>query len=78
MAISAQTLFHFTKSAEALIGILREEFKPRYCLEDQTVMRHPDGPNMLELAIPMVCFCDIPLSSIIWCCDNYHGVSAIF
>ncbi len=61
--ISANTLFHFTGNLENLISILTHEFQPRFCLEDLTVVfagRNP--PSVLELAVPMVCFCDIPLS----------------
>ena len=63
MPISSNTLFHFTRSAEALVGILKHEFTPHYCLEDYSVLpaAAPESPN---IAIPMVCFCDIPLSQI--------------
>jgi len=33
-AISANTLFHFTSSMENLLGILTNEFRPRFCLEN--------------------------------------------
>src|SRR5574337_1418490 len=59
--ISSETLFHFTNSAEYLISIFRSEFYPRYSLE--TLLDLGNG-NKLEVAIPMVCFCDIPLSQI--------------
>ena len=61
MPISSNTLFHFTRSAEALVGILKHEFTPHYCLEDYSVLpaAAPESPN---IAIPMVSFCDIPLS----------------
>lgn len=65
--ISANTLFHFTKSIDNLRNILTHTFSPRYCLE------HIDtapGDN-LDLAIPMVCFCDIPLSQIKDHVDTY-------
>lgn len=64
MAVSARSLFHFTKSAEYLVAILRNEFLPRFCLEDQTTLEVPLGFPRLEVAVPMVCFCDIPLSDI--------------
>lgn len=57
--LSANTLFHFTSNMDNLLGILREGFYPRYCLEDQS---HIGIEN--EVAIPMVCFCDIQLSQI--------------
>jgi len=58
--ISANTLFHFTKSIDNLRNILTHTFSPRYCLE------HIDNisKEAIDLAIPMVCFCDIPLSQI--------------
>ena len=59
MAISANTLFHFTRDMDTLLSILRSKFYPRLCLEQKIV------PTLdLRLAIPMVCFCDIPLSQI--------------
>jgi len=62
--ISSDTLFHFTPSRESLIGILEHEFKPRLSLENFALVaqRLPPSGHMLECAIPMVCFCDIPLS----------------
>lgn len=70
--ISADSLFHFTNSFDKLISILKNEFAPRYSLED---FKHfTKFPNIVrvdkieekeyEKAVPMVCFCDIPLSQI--------------
>jgi len=59
VAISSNTLFHFTKTKENLLGILQDTFHPRYCLEQFGV-----GDTATEAAIPMVSFCDIPLSQI--------------
>lgn len=56
--LSANTLFHFTNSLENIVNILSNEFCPRYCMEDFRFI----GDD--ECAIPMVCFCDIPLSQI--------------
>ncbi|MGP8217720.1 MAG: hypothetical protein ACLQQ4_19275 [Bacteroidia bacterium] len=53
--ISANTLFHFTPTADILISILKYEFYPRFCLENFIV-----GTKPIEVAFPMVCFCDIP------------------
>ncbi|PIU57160.1 MAG: hypothetical protein COS88_01980 [Chloroflexi bacterium CG07_land_8_20_14_0_80_51_10] len=56
--LSADTLFHFTKSQDDLISILTNEFEPRYCIENLGFQTE----NQENLAIPMVCFCDLPLS----------------
>lgn len=60
MPISADTLFHFTRDFDTLVSILQTKFYPRLCLEESIM------PNKipLRLAIPMVCFCDIPLSQV--------------
>lgn len=55
------TLFHFTKTVESLCGILESGFFPRYSLEDISWLGFDTTPNV---AIPVVCFCDIPLSRI--------------
>jgi hypothetical protein len=59
MALSSNTLIHFTSSKDALKSILTEAFKLKYCRESITF-------HELEAAIhvPMVSFCDIPLSQI--------------
>ena len=59
MALSSDTLIHFTNSKEALKGILADNFKIKYCQE--TIKLH--GVEEV-LHIPMVSFCDIPLSQI--------------
>jgi len=64
--ISSNTLFHFTKYEENIISILKEGFKPHLCMEDLNIVLQ-DKPTEkeaeeLQHAIPMVCFCDIPLS----------------
>ena len=59
MAISANTLFHFTSTYDTLINILQSRFFPRLCLEKGLWY-----PGNKQWAIPMVCFCDIPLSNI--------------
>lgn len=58
----ATTLFHFTKSADHLYGILRHCFYPRTCLEDLTWLG--DDLSAKSFGFPMVSFCDIPLSRI--------------
>ncbi|MBU1371930.1 MAG: hypothetical protein KKG25_01575 [Bacteroidetes bacterium] len=59
MSLSSNSLIHFTSSKEALIGILKNDFNIKYCLEN---IESENGN--LHYAIPMVSFCDIPLSEI--------------
>ncbi len=56
-ALSANTLFHFTKTKECLIDILEYNFSVRYCVENFHYAKE-------KVAVPMVCFCDIPLAQI--------------
>lgn len=54
--ISDENLFHFTKSFENLVSILKNGLIPNYCLENWLTL-----DNYLEhIGIPMVCFSDIP------------------
>lgn len=56
--ISANTLFHFTSDLRYLLNILSEGFYVRYSLEDyRGLLKEED-----EIALPMTCFCDIPIS----------------
>jgi hypothetical protein len=73
ISLSSNTLFHFTDKAENLINILFEGFKPRFCLEQFTSFDLIFGPKFRkeilkddnwEEAIPMTCFCDLPISLI--------------
>lgn len=51
--INPNTLFHFTSKIEGLKGILSKGLRMSYCYEECT--------QKLGIALPMVCFCDIPL-----------------
>lgn len=62
--ISANTLFHFTPTLEILASILRNDFYPRYCIEDWNAICQDSSIIPREIALPMTCFCDIPLSSV--------------
>jgi hypothetical protein len=66
--LSANSLFHFTRSKENLISILSSCFQPHYSLEENFFLKR--GSNH-KWAIPMVSFCDIPLSQIANHITNY-------
>lgn len=73
--ISANTLFHFTRGPEKLINILIDGFYPRCCMENLGFI-YGQGSKQLAttgFAIPMVCFCDIPLSQIRNHVEKYGG-----
>lgn len=59
MGLSSNSLIHLTKKKSSLLGILKDNFKIKYCFEQFTT---PKG--VFAAAIPMVSFCDIPLSEI--------------
>jgi len=73
--VSANTLFHFTKSMEHIVDILHNGFHPKCCLENLDFIYNPESENSssLKIAIPMVCFCDIPLSQISTHKKKYGG-----
>ncbi|UPQ78939.1 abortive infection system antitoxin AbiGi family protein [Flavobacterium azooxidireducens] len=58
MSLSSNCIIHFTKTSDALKGILQDNFKVKYCLENIKLITE------LNYAAPMVSFCDIPLSQI--------------
>lgn len=73
--ISASSLLHFTKEKKALKGILGKGFRLSYCCEDipATINMnqiYPQGASFFRpslngnthFAIPMICFCDIPIT----------------
>ncbi len=62
MAISAKTLFHFTKERDTLLKILDGSLLPNYSLEDLSSIL--SGGPIYDVYVPMVCFCDIVLSQI--------------
>ena len=64
-AISSSTLFHFTNTLENLLNILTVEFRPHFCLEDFSILSRKSSPTKDQgIAVPMVSFCDLPLSQV--------------
>lgn len=59
MGLSSNSLIHLTKTKEALVGILNNDFKLKYCFEKIITSK-----GSINAAYPMVSFCDIPLSEI--------------
>ncbi|MCQ6956896.1 abortive infection system antitoxin AbiGi family protein [Mucilaginibacter aquariorum] len=59
MSLSSNSLIHLTNTKQALKGILTENFKIKYCVENVLTQT-----GKLSYAVPMVSFCDIPMSEI--------------
>jgi hypothetical protein len=59
MALSSNSLIHFTSDKENLKGILENNFKIFNCRESIVL-----GGLMTSWIIPMISFCDIPLSEV--------------
>lgn len=58
ITISSNTLFHFTNGIHHITSILKDGFfRPNLSLEDLSFLKIEE-----KVAIPMVSFCDIPLS----------------
>ncbi len=58
MKPKSDTLFHFTSKLDYLKSILAKGLQPRICHEDISFLNGKQN----YLSIPMVCFCDIPIS----------------
>lgn len=59
MALSSNTIIHFTNKKEALLGILEDNFRISFCKEGTYL-----GDKRWTFYVPMVSFCDIPMSEI--------------
>ncbi len=66
MGLSSNTIIHFTKKKEALEGILKNNFNINYCIEKILLEN-----KSIEFFVPMVSFCDIPLSQVKNHIDSY-------
>ncbi|MDW9380250.1 abortive infection system antitoxin AbiGi family protein [Chryseobacterium sp. JV558] len=67
MAISSNSIIHYTNKLENIKGILENlGFRLKYCSEGLIINNTPT-----PLAVPMVCFCDIPLSEVKNHMDSY-------
>jgi hypothetical protein len=60
VTISSNTLFHFCPTIDILLKILSGGFHPAYCWETINVTKE----RTLNAGVPMISFCDIPLSKI--------------
>ena len=59
MSISTNSLFHYTSSIDNLFNILNKGFYPSYCKENILAKEFSSS-----FAVPIVSFCDIPLSQV--------------
>lgn len=59
MPLSSNTIIHLTREKSSLQGILEGNFRTHYCKETVNV-----DDEQFVMRIPMVSFCDIPLSEI--------------
>lgn len=59
--ISANYFYHFTDCIDHIVSIMVEGFKPFYCMEKLSYIDLKDkNGKYLEMAFPVVCFCDLP------------------
>jgi hypothetical protein len=68
MGLSTNSVFHFTKSIDAVKSIISSDFRIKYCLETIEAKR-----RIIQFAVPMASFCDIPLSQVSTHIDKYGG-----
>jgi hypothetical protein len=65
----ADSFYHFTPKKEYLYNIIKNGFYPRYCIENYDYLLK--NYDTTTIAIPMVCFCDIPIAFIEEHTKNY-------
>jgi hemerythrin-like domain-containing protein len=66
MGLSSNTIIHFTKNFQSLKGILENNFKIFYCRE-----KIKSNNVHIDYLVPMVSFCDIPLSQVLNHINSY-------
>lgn len=59
MGLSTNNFVHYTRTLDSLKGILQGHFRVNYCRESLQI-----GPDAEVFRIPMVSFCEIPLSQV--------------
>jgi len=59
MVVNTETLIHFTSDLQKLLSILEGDFLPQMSLEDFSYISKFEDRQ--KAAIPICCFCDIPL-----------------
>ena len=59
MPLSSGSIVHFTPDRESLFGILKDRFRIFYCTE-----RYIFANGFVEMKVPIVSFCDIPMSEL--------------
>ncbi|CAM3948163.1 abortive infection system antitoxin AbiGi family protein [Pseudoalteromonas byunsanensis] len=67
--ISSNNLFHFTKNIESVMGIISEGFRAGYCEENFKLTQE----GYYNFFVPMISFCDIPLSRVHDHINKYGG-----
>lgn len=67
MALSSNSIIHFTNEKEILKNILADNFKISFCKE--SISLSSNKPTVFY--VPMVSFCDIPFSEIKYHIDSY-------
>lgn len=72
MPVSNNSVVHYTKNIENLSSILKmRAFCLKYCLETIDICINDNYNKPVEVAIPMVSFCDIPFTQIKKHSSNY-------
>ncbi len=70
MAISNNSIIHYTSKLDVLVKILEEKcFRLKYCSD----IIKGSNKGQFEIAVPMVCFCDIPFKEVGKLTDEYGG-----